>query len=227
MKGGDSTCWTVVRDAAEGKTAAREEFVRRYASSVRAYLQARWGDTLYRQEVEDAVQETFLECFRTGGAIDRADRARTDDFRAFLFAITRNVALRVEDRRRRRRDQVPPETVDLEEVAADDDSLSRIFDRAWATTIVRQAADLQEERASTDGDEAQRRVELLRLRFYKGLPIREIARQWGEEPDKLHHQYARARREFKAALLDVVAFHHPSSPSELQEKCAEILALLA
>ena len=26
--------------------------------------------------------------------------------------------------------------------------------------------------------EAQRRVELLRLRFYEGLPIREIARLW-------------------------------------------------
>jgi RNA polymerase sigma-70 factor (ECF subfamily) len=50
-----------------------------------------------------------------------------------------------------------------------------------------------------------RRVELLRLRFEDNLPIRTIAERRQVSAAELHHSYALARREFKAALLEVVA----------------------
>jgi hypothetical protein len=44
---------------------------------------------------------------------------------------------------------------------------------------------------------------------------------------KLHHEYATARDEFRAALRQVVAFHHPDAlPGELDQVCVELLALL-
>ena len=77
------------------------------------------------------------------------------------------------------------------------------------------------------GLRAVRRVELLRLRFQSGLPIREIADRWGEDPAKVHHEYATARAEFKAALGRVMAFHRPAAgPAELEAAGRELLALL-
>jgi RNA polymerase sigma-70 factor (ECF subfamily) len=43
----------------------------------------------------------------------------------------------------------------------------------------------------------------------------------------LHHEYARARREFKTALLEVMAFYHPGSATEAERECAELLEYLA
>jgi RNA polymerase sigma-70 factor (ECF subfamily) len=91
---------------------------------------------------------------------------------------------------------------------------------------MREAAERQAERAGRDGEAALRRVELLRLRFQEGLPVREIARRWAVDPATLHREYARARKEFKAALLDVMAFYHPGSPADAERECAELLELL-
>jgi RNA polymerase sigma-70 factor (ECF subfamily) len=72
-----------------------------------------------------------------------------------------------------------------------------------------------------------RRVELLRLRFEENLPIRTIAERWGVDAARLHHAYAMARQEFKAALLEVVAFHHAGSPVELEQEAASLLRALS
>jgi hypothetical protein len=36
-----------------------------------------------------------------------------------------------------------------------------------------------------------------------------------------------ARHEFKAALLEVVAFHHPGSPAEVEQEAATLLKVLS
>ena len=64
------------------------------------------------------------------------------------------------------------------------------------------------------------------MRFHEGLAIREIAARWAAEPAALHHEYARARQEFRAALEEVVAFHEPGSPGQIEQVCVELLALL-
>jgi RNA polymerase sigma-70 factor (ECF subfamily) len=222
----DSTCWSVIRGAAAGVAADQEDFVRRYDGVIRTYLAARWQQTHYRQELDDAVQEVFLECFRQGGILGRAQPDLAGGFRAFLYGVTRNIALRVEARLARSRRTELPEGCHLEGLAADDASLGTVFDRAWAAALLVEAAQRQTERAQQVGQEAVRRVELLRLRFQEGLPIRDIARKWGVAPALVHREYARARQEFKAALLDVLAFHHPGSPAQIEQHCADLLAIV-
>jgi RNA polymerase sigma-70 factor (ECF subfamily) len=225
MADGESTCWTVIEAAAGGSAPDREAFAVRYAAVVRAYLVARWRGSPHLADVEDAVQEVFVECFKRGGVLDRAERGR--GFRPFLYGVVRNVALRVETARGRRKEHQPAESGELERVPAGEESLACAFDRAWAKAVLRDAAGQMERQAQGAGAAAVRRVELLRLRFHEGLPIRAIAARWQADTAALHHEYARAREEFRAALQEVVAFYHPGTAAEVERECADLLALLA
>jgi RNA polymerase sigma factor (sigma-70 family) len=226
MEQRDSTCWTVIRDAAGGDRDARGLFALRYEPVVRAYLKARWRGSPRLQDLDDAAQEVFLECFRCGGVLDRLDPSRLGGFRAFLYGVIRVVAVRIEARPARAKDRAPPGDFDLQQVADDETRISVAFDRAWARAVLREAAERQAVQAREAGEAAVRRVDLLRLRFHEGLPVREIARRWGCDADAVHREYARARQEFKAALAAVVAYHHPESSSgEVERECASLLSL--
>ncbi len=219
------TCWTLLRGAAAGDRADREEFALRYLPVARAYLAARWRGRRGADELEDALQEVFVECLREGGVLERLEDGAREGFRAVLYGVVRNVARRYETRagraRSRRSDGEP-----LDELPDDEPSLSRVFDRAWAVALVRDAARRLRERAEHADEAARRRVELLELRFQDGLPIRAIAARWGVDPARLHHEYARARREFEAELREVVAFHDPGAAGDRRDRRAETLALL-
>jgi RNA polymerase sigma-70 factor (ECF subfamily) len=161
----------------------------------------------------------FLECFRKGGALEAVTTGRVPQFRAFLYGIVRNVARRFESKSQ-------PVGIPLPELEARDASLSQLFDRNWAESIMIEAASLQRLRAAESGEEAIRRVELLRMRFEQNLPIREIAERWNVEPARVHHAYAQARQEFRDALKATVAFHQPGSPAELEREVSELLKAL-
>jgi RNA polymerase sigma-70 factor (ECF subfamily) len=75
------------------------------------------------------------------------------------------------------------------------------------------------------GEKARRRVEILRLRFEDDLPIRKIARLWDEEPAGIHREYARARREYEAALLEVLSAGKSGTKATVEE-CRRLLSLL-
>ena len=220
-----ATCWTTIRGAAAGNQSAREEFARRYIPVVRAYLGARWRKSPLSSQIDDATQEVFLACFKEGGALQAVDSER-GAFRGFLYGIARNIARQTEARRGRtqaRRDTLPGGPDDL---VADQDGFSSVFDRAWAKAIMKEATDLQATRA--EGDErATRRHDLLRLRFQESLPIREIAARWKVDATELHREYPRARRDFRDALLAVMGFHHPGSKERIEKECARLLSILA
>lgn len=225
MPSSDSTCWTLIRGAAGGSRGDREEFSRLYYPVIRAYLSARWQGTRRLSELDDAVQEVFVDCFRDRGALERFERERPGGFHAFLYGVTRLVALRFERSAARRRAPVRA-NLDFDRLEADAPSLSKVFDRAWAMALLRKARHLQAKRAEDEGEEAVRRVELLRLRIVEGRPIREIAQSWNIEADRLHKEYARARREFREALFDVVSVQHPASSGEIKRRCADLIALV-
>ena len=149
-----------------------------------------------------------------------AGEGRVPNFRAFLYGVIRNVARRFENRPVRASGPLP-------DIAGKEASQSRLFERAWARAIMAEAARLQRTQAAEGGTEAVQRVELLRLLFEENLPIRVIAERWGTDAAKLHHAYALARQEFRAALLDVVAFHHPGSPAEVEQEAAGLLKALS
>ncbi len=78
----NSTCWFLIHGAAAGRKEDRDTFGQRYEPVIRAYLGARWRGTPRIEELDDAVQEVFVECFREGGVLDRVDSGRPGGFRA-------------------------------------------------------------------------------------------------------------------------------------------------
>ena len=226
MDAPDGTCWTLVEHAAAGDRAARDEFGRRYLPVVRAYLHARWRGRLSADELEDAVQDVFVAFLSEDGVLEKLNPGREQAFRPLLYAVVRNMALRVEQARLRKLDTPRTEAFQAEANPSVEDSLSRVFDRAWAAAIMREAVDLQESSARSRGAGALRRFELLRLTFDERLKMPEIAARWELESDFLHKELARGKAEFKDALQSVVAFHHPNAPELVERECRELLTML-
>ncbi|MHC4550756.1 MAG: RNA polymerase sigma factor [Planctomycetota bacterium] len=227
MAGGDSTPWSVIRGAAQGEDAERQEFVRRYQDVVRAYLGARWRQSPLSRDLDDAVQDVFLDCFKSGGVLDRAESGRSGGFRAFFYGVIRNIARLYERRAARQRVRPSESGFDPDDIAADEEGLSSIFDRTWAMAVLREAGEYHAHLARERGEAAVKRVELLRLRFNDDLPIREVARLWQVDPARLHHEYAKARDEFRDALLEVVAFHNPGATrGEVEREGSRLLDML-
>lgn len=221
-----STCWTVIHAAAAGSRDDGEEFALRYRPVIAAFLATRWRRPSNDERVQDAVQEVFLECFKTGGVLEHMAGAPAESFRSFLFGVVRNVAKRHESRSARLRRAAPPTETPLDERVDDETSMSRAFDRAWANAILVEAAALQRCQAEQGDAAARRRVELLRLRFGEDRPIRAIAQAWNLDAAVVHQQYRTARREFRRALLEVMGFHHPGAPSRARRELRSLLAVL-
>ena len=225
---GNTTCWMLIEGAVAGRHEDQNEFVRRYGAAIRAYLGARWRQSPMQHEMDDAVQEVLVECFRRGGILDRVEREQSGGFRAYLFGATRNVARRFEERAGRRREGASLSRV-LDNATADEPTLSRVFDRAYARAVLREAFELLDDKARRGDDDGQRmRIELLRLRFRDGIPIREIARQRNiDDVKSLHRALDRAKKEFREALMEVAGRQFPNSTAaELHERCVEILSMV-
>ena len=214
-----------MRDAAQGLDAARDDFALRYESVLRAYLGARWRMSPRAADLDDAVQEIFVECLREGGVLEKADPERAGGFRAFLYGVARRVALRYETGHgRKRASRLSTEAGQM--LTTDDAELSRVFDQSFARSTMRSAMRRQIELAGERDDQALERVELLRLRFQDGLPIRDIARRWKRDPALVHRAYAKARAEFHDALLEVIEFNGAASRQEAERRATELLDLL-
>jgi len=220
------TCWTVLRAAADGDRAARSTFARSYAGPIQAYLKHRWQGQALLLEVEDAAQEAFVESLKPGGALESADPQR-GDFRCLLYGVVRNVARRFEERAAKAKALRPGESVFLDDLPHQAEALSRIFDRAWAQSLMREAV-LHHQKEAEQGDiDARRRFRVLRMRHDDGLAIREIAEALGV-PDAatVHNDYRQARRAFASHLRLVVAKHTGAQGAAIDDECRQLTALL-
>jgi RNA polymerase sigma factor (sigma-70 family) len=214
----------MVTAAAEGDPHARVQFTDIYLDVVRCYLAARWRERSSIAEMDDAVQDVFLECFRSGGALTGVDRNGPGAFRTFLYAVVRNVALRYEERGRNQKHVGFSQQADAAERAAAQATPSVAFDRAWARTVLARARDRQ--RRAAHQEDARRRVELLDLRFGDGLGIKDIALKWEMPADRVHALYRRARSEFKLALFEELAFHGHVDEASVERESLRLLSLL-
>jgi len=219
-----TTSWDLIQQAAAGDRAARDAFLESYGPVVRATLAARWRGGALAQEVDDALQDVWVECFKTEGALERAPERAGRGFRAFLHGVALNVARRREERSARGRPDEPLSGLSLE---SPDTTFASQFDREWARRLVRDARDAFIERARAAGEDALRRVELLRLRFFEDVPIREVAERWQVDAAKLHHQYARAREEFRDALRATIQRHDPGKAAHVERELERLLADLS
>jgi hypothetical protein len=125
-----------------------------------------------------------------------------------------------------RRGRQPAAGIDGATIKAREEQLSRVFDRSWAQTMMRLASELMRARAEAGGASARLGIELLRLRFQDGLPIREIAAQWEMDAEAVHRTYARARAEFHTCLRMIVRDHAVRTEQDLDAECRRLLALL-
>lgn len=216
------TSWTLIDAALKGDELARARFAQEYEPAVRAYFRARWRSGALSHEIDDAVQEVWLDCLRADGALQRADPGRP--FRPFLAGVARNVALRFEQKRA----QLALVQADAEPESVRETRASQALDRALAQRIVQDASELQRALASAEGGVRRRRVELLELRFEHGLSIGEIAARWSEDPARVHHLYADAREDFRAALRTIVSERTGLLPSDaaLERECDWMLEVL-
>lgn len=220
----DSTCWTLVRRAAAGDPESRAAYCRLYTPVIRSYLAARWRLSQEHEEVADGVQEVLMQCFKENGALGRADSERPGGFRAFLYGVTRNVAATLEAARHRRRKEGADEQ--MTSLPHDDATISCVFDRAFAVVLTREARRLLAERARP-GTPAAVRLRALELMYEEGRPSREIAKALDLDVASVYPLMTRARKEFKAALIEVIAGYHPSDSREtLERRCAEVFAAL-
>jgi len=223
-----TTCWTLIRGASEGSDEHREAFAGLYLPVVRSYLRARWRDSPLFSEVEDVVQEVFLECFRQGGALDRVRMGGPKtSFRRFLHGIVKNLARRTEEKRFRRRERLVGSGVEAAaDRRVDEESLSAIFERAWIRSILDRAVVLLSERAGGSGEAARRRFEMLQQHFFENRPLREIGQCWNTPSTRIHNEYAKARKEFFVALQDVLAFENPGDRQAMKRDLDRIRALV-
>lgn len=221
MNSSESTSWNLVLGAAAGSD--RDRFASVYQSAIEAYLAQRWRNSPLESEVPDAVQEVFVEMFRSDGALGKLDRDRCSSFRAFLFGVVRNVARRCELRRQRRH-QASLDDPDV--LSSPGDSLSQHFDRTWAHNLLRIALQVLVADAEREGADAVRGVEVLRLRFQEGIPIREIARQQGCDPKVLHRLFDRQKRRFELVLRSLLEPRPGATVDEIDEEVDFLLSLL-
>ncbi len=218
------TSWTLIRGAASGDPSDRELFARFYRPVIATYLAARWRKPVDHPDVQDGIQEVFVQCLRPGGALERVESNRPEKFRSFLYGVTRHVAATIE--RHGRRESIPVhEPRPFDEIARRDSTLSRVFDRAWATMIAREARVLMANRLSSS-ERANRSAHpgAALPRGHAGT------RDRGAHADRGRGRLpgAAAREaDFRTALLDVMRRRHPtSSVGDLERRCRELTKLL-
>jgi len=221
----DNLSWSTIARASTGEREARSAFGRTYLPVVREFLEVRWQATPLSGEIDDAVQEVFVECLRPDGVLSRAVPEH-GDVRGLLFGVTRNVAARFEERARKRYRRDEDAGSMLDAIPGREPSLSVVFDREWARALMRLAGERMRAAASNGSAGARLRVDLLELRFAGGLPIREIARQWEVDADAVHRAYAKAREEFRLYLRRVIAEHAVRTEADLDEEVARLFGLL-
>ena len=218
------TCWTVLRAAVDGDSVAQSTFTRLYAAVIGGFLRARWRGRALSADVDDAAQEVFVECFKPGGVLERAD-ADAGQFRGLLYGVVRNVARRFETHAVERGRVRPEESTWVAQVAADDAGQATMFEQSWARGVMKEAMAMLRQRAAGADDRARRRVELLERRFADDQPIRDIAAAWDVPAREVHNDYRKARVEFYACLQEVVRFH--SRSADVDAECRRLVTSLS
>lgn len=224
MSRDESTCWTLVRNAAGGDSECRAAFCRLYGPVIRSYLAARLRLPPEHEEVLDGSQEVFMQCLKPNGVLSRAESDRPGGFRAFLYGTAKNVAASLESARHRRRIEAGDDR--LGGMADDEATASRVFDRSFAVVLTREARRLLAERAPP-GSAASQRLRALELMYERGLPSRAIAVELELDVASVYPLMTRARKEFKGALIEIIAGYHPGdSREDLERRCREVFSAL-
>lgn len=155
--------------------------MRKYAGVVRALVTSRLGRGA---DADDAVQDVFVAAYRRLGDLTEPER-----FAGWISRIAVNKAVETL-RRNARRGMAPLDAVPEEPVAAVGGDRLELDEEL--TRMHAHLADL-DERTQT----------VLVLRFRKGMAVKEIAAQIGENPPAVSMRITRALRKLRARMEDL------------------------
>ncbi len=217
-----TTVWSMVLDAGDGRSTAVEQLVVRYRPAVVRFSRARG---LSPADAEDVAQDVFLRLFEQR-VLTRADPAR-GRFRSLLLAVTRHVIARHAERRAARKRGGGRAPVSLDHAADDGfrlgDALAteardELFDREFlACLLARALRRLQEQNPSYH--------EAIAAFLLEERSQREIARELGVREGDVRNRVSRGRAKLARLLRDEVE-GYASSPGEFEDELRYLSSLL-
>jgi RNA polymerase sigma factor (sigma-70 family) len=210
--------WGLIQRAAEGDEEARERLAMAYEAVIRNYFERLWRGLLRIQDVDDAVQDTFVDLFH--GALSRVDPDK-GSFRQFLFGVVRNIAARYGREVAKMRAN-PADPLVLDRIESREPSASRIYDVAVALALINTAWRLWRRAASSKSQLL--RVRIIEDRFREEMGVTEIARRDDARPKTYDYHYRRALKELLKSLRQVIREDRPGSI--LDDEIDDILGLL-
>lgn len=217
-----TTCWTLVVQAHQGESAARQALLQRYGKAITRYLMGALRDPL---AVEDVAQE-FAYCF-VRGDFKQADPQRgrfRDLIKTVLFHLIVNY-----QRERQKRYRFKPLADDVEVAAPTEESVpsdQEFLDR-WREELLERA---WEGLAQHEAKSGQLYYTLLRFRAENAeLSSARTAEVLGERlgkpltADGVRQTLHRARERFSELLLDEVARSlETTDPERIEEELIDL-----
>lgn len=188
----------LVGKAQRGDSGAFDQIVLRYTEHIRALVFSELGDGLRRRvEIDDLVQDTFLQAFRS---IEQFRGEDDDTFRHWLDTIARRV---VQGQARR----MSAQKVDYHREV--DSPVSNVKDEGDSPS-----KNLQREERFERLEEAMRALspryrEVITLARLEGLPVKEVARRMGRSEKATSVLLVRAMLKLKDVFGSTESFHLP------------------
>lgn len=199
------TAWTVIREAQDSQSENYREALNRLSQVYwrPVYGSIRWGWRASREEAEDLTQEFFARFFEKDLLGDVRQGAGL--FRSFLKATLKNFMLmhRRAERTEKRgggRKLLSLDAAELE-ARADSGSPDEIFDRAWMSSLFKEASAVLERDYAASG--RARAFDLFK-RYYLGEPItyEALAAESGASASEIKNTLHQARQDFRRIVVD-------------------------
>jgi len=234
-----STRWTVVRQAADSQTSpehalsALSELCQIYWRPVYLFLR-RQG--IPQHDAQDLTQSFFADLIENR-AYARADEMK-GRFRSFLLGTLKHFLAHARDRDRAQKRGGGVQRVHLDEAALLEAethaascqgwSADGVFEREWATSLLRQALDRLAQEYAVAGKDAL--FEALKVHLTGGptaaVPYEEMAKQLGRAATTLRSDVARLRARYRAILREEVS-GTVVDPSDVDEELRHLRQAMA
>jgi len=234
-----STRWTVVYQAGDSKTSSQNalsalsELCQIYWRPVYLFLR-RQG--IPQHDAQDLTQSFFVDLIENR-AYARADEVK-GRFRSFLLGTLKHFLAHARDRDRAQKRGGGVQRVHLDEAALLEAethaascqgwSADGVFEREWATSLLRQGLDRLAQEYAVAGKDAL--FEALKVHLTGGptaaVPYEEMAKQLGRAATTLRSDVARLRARYRAILREEVS-GTVVDPSDVDEELRHLRQVMA
>ena len=190
-----TTIWTSIRLARDGKSTAMGDFVGKYREPVLQFIRRQ---QISEADAEDLCQEVFLLIVKDD-LLARAERER-GRFRSFLLGVARNVVRNAQRTRNasKRGGGAAPVSLDGPVEPPEADAPDETFDRDWVRRVISIALEELSRRSP-------RSHQVLKLHLEERLPYADMARQLGLDAKQVDNLIQQARAKLGELLRAEVA----------------------